>query len=883
MLKSGRLLSRASERLFRHIEVDASWRHAIESAGRRGPVIYVLRNVSVLDYLALEHLTHRFDLPRIGFVNELAPALTPQSTFGANVPAEQLRATVAQGQSAALFLKRPPSRLATAASGGPTRGRSEGAELLSALLDLQAQLDLRAPASSSEIMMMPQTFLWTQRPERRGFSIVDSVFGPAEFPGEMRQAAQFLLNYKNGLLRAGEALSLRDFQTQQGDDGPTDAKVRRLTYALLRKVERERRTIVGPAHKPPDRVREEVLRSPRLQKIIGELAGPGAEPHALLTAKASSMLKAMQTTPDVEAQRSIELLAQQVLDRVYSGVDVDMAGLERLRELHGEGSVVLLPSHKSHVDYIVLSYVLRQNAIQLPVIAAGDNLSFFPAGPLLRRCGAFFIRRRFRGDKLYTAVLDAYVRRLLRDGWMLELFLEGGRSRTGKLIPPMLGLLNMVVSSALGLKGRRVIFQPVAIGYERLMEEGAFAREISGEKKKPEAASELLKLPSVLQERWGRISIQFGEPMTLDELCEGLSVGTGPVSPAKRRAIVKRLAHQVMSEINRVTALTPGSLVALVLLSHRGGMSYRELAAHCARLTLMLLRLGARATPSLVHPGGSELRETGLREVLRLYVKSGLVEQHLPGDTLTADARKRAAIYSGSDAIFTLPANKRLRLDLAKNHVIHWLVDRSLIAVALLCRPAAADGAATVKGPALQLDTLRERVQSLSRLFKYEFMFRADAPFDDIFNEVLSDMVTRGELAHHGSLVILGPGHAELDGRGWLTFYASVVRNFIEAYRIAAVSLNDLLKGALSRKELLKRALRRGERMFLRGEVQRSESVSGPMIDNALTSFCDQGYLVRGKDTLELAESFRSEAGTAAIEGRIAAYLRRRADDELWG
>ncbi len=877
MLRTGRVLGRAAERFFRHIQVEEEWRRIVEAASARGPVVYVLRNVSTLDFLALSHLTHRLDLPRIGFVNELPEPLRPAPvTRHARTPAEHLRQTISMGQSAALFAKRHPDRI-----GIMQRGRSEGAALLETLLQLQADDPRR------EIMMVVQTFVWTQRPERRGFSLVDTLFGPADFPGDLRQSAQFLLNYKNCKLRAGDSISLRDFLDQQSGEPINEALVRRLTYTLLRKVERERRTIVGPAHKAPDRIREDVLRSPKLQAVIRELAGPAPELRRALTSKARTMLRKMQMIPDPDTARNLELLAGQVLERVYANIDVDLDGIERLRDAAQAGSVVLLPSHKSHVDYIVLSYVLRQHAIQLPVIAAGDNLSFFPIGPILRRGGAFFIRRKFRGDRLYSAVVDAYIRRLLRDGWLVEFFLEGGRSRTGKLLPPMLGLLNMVVAAALQLERRKVFFVPVSIGYERLMEEDAIAREASGGSKEPEDAGALLKLGSVLVDRFGSLNIQFGRIIELQELREELRIPSSEeVSPAKRRAIVKRVAHKVMAEINRVAALTPGGLVAMALLCQgRRGVTYSDLATHCRRLTKMMLEAGARATPSLVAPGSSTLREQGIREVLALYLKSGLVLQHVPGDTLTAKKSKRARLNTDPDVIFTVPDDKRLKLDLAKNHIIQLLVDRAVISVAFLCGPdpgTAEPETTQPKTPALQLRVLRRRVQTLSRLFKYEFMFRADAPFDQIFDEVLAQMIDHAELKKTGEHVTLAEGREGLDGRGWITFYATVLRNFLEAYLIAANSLNLLLRGALQRKDLLARALRNGERMFLQGKIERSEAVSRPMIDNALSSFIDAGYLIRERDQISLSPSFQSEEGVRAIQGRVSAYLRTRPDDEIW-
>ena len=289
------------------------------------------------------------------------------------------------------------------------------------------------------------------------------------------------------------------------------------------------------------------------------------------------MLDELAATPDPPTLRGLEIAADTLVDRVYAGVDVDQEGIERVREAAKKGSLVLLPSHKSHVDYMLLSFVLRKNALQIPAIAAGDNLAFFPIGPVFRNAGAFFIRRSFKGDRLYMAVVDAYVRRLIRDGFAIEFFLEGGRSRQGKLLAPKLGILNMVVDAALGVEHRPVSFVPVSIGYERTIEAGSYARELSGAEKKKEDAAALLKLGDVLREKYGRANVQFGQVLDLDELCKQQGIARGAMPPPKRRALVTRLAHRVMAEINRVTAVTAGSLVATVLLSHgRRGMAARR-------------------------------------------------------------------------------------------------------------------------------------------------------------------------------------------------------------------------------------------------------------------------------------------------------------------
>jgi glycerol-3-phosphate O-acyltransferase len=870
------LVAGAYERLFRRVPGTEAWAASVREAAGRGALVHVLRNISLIDLLALDYLTRRYALPPLGFSNELSAWIEPPMQALREAPEARLRRALKEGKSAVLFMKKPPDMLAGKTA--TKRGRSEGDELLRAILDGQRTGEIDA-------ILVPQTLVWTKRPDRRRFSLVDTLFGPAEFPGDLRAAAQFVLNFTHGVVRAGEALHAKDFLGPEGEE----AMARRLSYALLRRLERERRAILGPAQKPADRVREEVLRSPKLKAALDGLAKHGDKDLTALTDEARAMLRAMQAEPDPPTLRGLEVVADALVSRVYSGIDVDEEGIERLREAAKRGSVVLLPSHKSHVDYILMSFVLRRHGLQLPVVAAGDNLAFFPMGLVFRRAGAFFIRRSFKGDRLYPAVVDAYMRRLLRDGWVIEFFLEGGRSRTGKLLPPKLGLLNMIVDAALSLEGRRVSFVPVSIGYERMMEEGSYARELSGEAKRAESAAELLKVPDALREKYGRANVQIGAVIDLGEqsLKAGITPGE-PVPPARRRALVTKLAHHVMSEINRVTAVTPGSLVATALLSHRRrGLPHADLVEQCARLFALVRRLGARTTPSL---GGGEkgMREQAIREAIAVYVRGGLVRQHVPGDTLTGKARKRSALYAGSDVIYLVPDEKRILLDFSKNTILHLLVDRALISVALLSAPLAeardllGDGAHEI-APGAPLTLLGERVQALSKLFKLEFMFRADAPFQQIFEETVGAMVSSGELSVRGDSVGFGPGRDGLDGRGWIAFYASVVRSFLEGYRIAARTARVLTRGALPEKELTARALRVGEQMFLGGEIERSEAVSRPVFENAFATFLEQGYLAREQgDKIGLAAPFATEESAQAIEAGVASFLLRRAGDGRW-
>jgi len=896
------------KRFFDRIEVDDTWANAVREADRRGTVVYVLRNLSFVDFFALDYLTKRLDLPQVRFANDLGlwilepmgrgwlHALTDRSKASDE---NDLRRTVTEGKSAALFLKRPAQLLDPAARG---KGKNEGDAFIRTLFEVQR-------ASDKPILLVPQVFLWSKHQDQAKQSAFDAVLGPREWPGKVRTVAQFLMNYRHVTLRAGEPVDVQSFLATEAAEAPAnerttdDVLVRRITYTLLRRLERERRSVLGPTKKPADRLREEVVRSPKLQKVIHDMAGEGKQERRVLTARALDMLREMEAALDMNVIAAWDAGVHSVLSRIYTGVEIDEEGLARLRAATKEGSLILLPSHKSHLDYIFIAHVFYRNHLPVPVVAAGDNLSFFPLGPAFRRAGAFFIRRSFHGDRLYGAVVDAYMRRLIMDGWSMEFFLEGGRSRTGKLLAPKLGLLSVVVDAALGVTGRKIYFVPISIGYERVVEEKEYVRELSGAEKKKEDARGLLASAGLFAGKYGKLNLQVGELLTIDGMLEELdrhptksrkratlpppsdlspasrAVGaTSQLTPARRRAMVTHLAYRVMNEINHVTAVTPGSLVAMTLLTHgKRGISDSDLVDTCRRLARTLRNFGARFTPSFTSPHEQDsMRAAAIREALELFVRAGHVTVHMPTNgsgAIFGPARKTPS----DNAIYQVPDDARLSLDLSKNIVVHFFIARALVAAALLApqseRDAERDHARADEGPdargRMARTVVQERVQSLSRLFKYEFLFRADTSFDTIFAETLDGMVADGEIVLDADTVRVGPGEGALQ----VSLYGEIVRSFLESYRIAARGLGVLLKAPLAQKDVTKRALALGERMFLSEEVLRREAISRPVIDNAYSSFIDQGYLTRTEGKIALAASYATADAVKTIESRVALYL----------
>lgn len=843
-LLPAQLAAAVSDRLLSHITVDATWAEQVRELDRRGQVVYVLKNLSLVDFVALDYVTRRLDLPEIRFANDLGLGFFQPGRSGLaslfrrseQAETEHLAKALAEpGGSAALFLKRPPHLFEQGA-----RGRKDNDELLHALLDLQRK-------SKEPILLVPQVFIWSRSPDSKERGLQDLLFGPREWPGTLRTVTQFLMNYRHVALRAGDPVDLQAFLAHEGPGSSDETLVRRLVYTLLRRIERERRQVLGPVGKPKDRVRDEVLRSPKLSKTIKDLATRGGKDEAALVGDASAMLEELQADLDMNAMNALDTVFDATLARMYAGIEVDQEGLERLRGFAREGTLVLLPSHKSHADYIILSRVFYRADMPVPIIAAGDNLNFVPIGPILRKAGAFFIRRSFAGDKLYGAVVDAYIRRLILDGRALEFYLEGGRSRTGKLLAPKLGLLSMVVDAALSVD-RPVFFCPISIAYERFVEERAYARELSGGEKQKEDALGLLSAAETIFGRYGRVSIQFGRPMSLSEVRQSVTGSdAGALTPTERRRVISQLSHRVMREINAVTAVTPGALVALVLLGNeRRGMPHAELMRRAHWFARRLEGEGARFSPRLSAAGAHGLREDAVLEACQMHISAGHVIAQRP-----SQREAKGHGHAGSGAIYRVPDDGRVFLSLAKNTLVHFLVERGLIALSLLA----------ARAPVLPLPTLLSDTLFLSKLFKFEFAFRSDAQLEVTVRGVLGAMGSDQELQLEGDMV-----HLPTD-TGALGRYARALGEFVDGYLVAIRTARSLERPTAS-KEYLRRCLRTGDQMFLTGEIDRRESLSKPLMETALLSLLELGAVARTGDDLRCDDA---NAGRE-LEERLLAF-----------
>ncbi len=809
-------------RWFEPVRLERDAPGEVAALAARGSLVFVMRSAGLLNFLYLRFFLRRHGLPPLraaqGFPRAVAWVARIRSSRRA------FREAVATGEASLVFLGRRPRR-----------------DPLPGLVLLQRSLP-------RPVFLVPVLLVWSRRAQKLRPSVWDVLFGAPEAPSAFANAIAFLRSYRQAFFEVGRPIELAARIAERPGD-PDGSLARRVRGVLHQRLARAFRAAVGPPLKAPSRVREKVLRDRSLRATVDAVARESGRPRASVLADAEKDLLEIASRYDPVFVRIARALLTWVFGRLYTSVEVDEEGLARVKRAAVDAPLVFCPSHKSHVDYLVLSWLLYGHGMTPPHIAAGVNLAFWPIGAIARRGGAFFIRRKVKGDRVYTAVLRAYVKHLLRDRFPQEFYLEGGRSRTGKLLFPKTGLVSMEVDAWLDGAADDVVFVPVAIDYEKLIEASSYAKELSGAEKKKESLRGLLGVARILFRRYERLHVQFEEPISLKEaararLGEGaadlsvddswageadrtassLEPGSRSASAEAKRRLVQATANRIAYGISRAVTITPVGLVAAVLLSHvRRGIGASEVARRVELLRYVAAAGGARFSRDL-QGAPSDPREPGpIADALRGLVRGGLA---------------RAETAAG-ETIYLVDDEKRPVLDYHRNAVIHRFVSPALVAAA-----------ARSAGPGAATQEVRAAALRLSRLFKLEFMYRVGARFDEIFDENLAFLARLRALSPDGGRV--GPGAED-----WiLPFLSELVRPYVEAYFTTFRTAEALLPEGgdpVDRRILVKESMERLRAAFLSGELALRESISKATVENAVEWLVEQGLL--GEDAGKVSRS----------------------------
>ncbi|CAK7226290.1 hypothetical protein SBRCBS47491_006182 [Sporothrix bragantina] len=591
--------------------------------------------------------------------------------------------------------------------------------------------------------------------------------------------------------------------------------------------------------------------------------------------------------------RGAYYLVTQLLTRAYhQGIHVASEDVVMLRKVaeratRAKQSIVFLPCHRSHVDYVGLQLICYRLGIAMPVVVAGDNLNFPLVGSFLQHAGAMYIRRSFGDDMLYTTLVQAYIDTMLQGGYNLECFIEGGRSRTGKLLSPKFGILGFILDSLLSGRVKDTIIIPVSTQYDKVIETEGYVTELLGTPKKAENLSDFLTGgSSVLSLKLGRVDVRFHEPWSLrsfiDEQMVRLTgqpsvsqpsstanspMAAPPVDAGVRQKILRTLGYKVLSDINDVSVVMPTALIGTVLLTLRGrGVGQSELIRRVQWLTTRIRAKGGRV---------AHFHSASLPDIIDRALEV------LGKDLVGVIGGLAEPVYYAVD---------RFQLSFYRNMTIHLFISEALVCAAMYTRIKQGGGPSQQE---ITFEDLHEQAMFLSTLFRGEFIFPTEgfeANLDRTLRGLEADGMLHLERASAGAGgvpagKIVKVGLSELErtsGRESFDFYCFLIWPFIEASWLAAVSLMGLTPPGDVKDEIW---IELGKTLYHQGDLSYFEAVNKETLKNAYTRFQEEGIVrvVRSKDDpkavqprLQLHPDWRvprdPATGQLRAEGRLWAF-----------
>lgn len=429
-----------------------------------------------------------------------------------------------------------------------------------------ARLIDAAESSDEDILIVPVSIFWGRGPQKSDGFWSSLFTDEGDKSNIFSRALSVLFNGRSTLLRFGDPVSLKQLKA---DERVVQNLTRKLTRVLRVHFARTRLLTIGPNQLSPKKLAVDLIKADIVQRAIQREMKRNKTSKVEAEKQAKAYAIEIAAVINIRAAIVLEKILGWLWNKLYDGIVLHH--FVRVERLSREHQIIYVPSHQSHMDYLVLSYALFTRGLAVPHVAAGINLNIPIVGPWLRRCGAFFLRRSFKGNVLYGAVFEAYMGYLASNGTAVEYFVEGGRSRTGRKLKAKPGLLAMSVRSYLREHKRSVVFIPVNFAYEKLVEGDTYVNELSGKPKKSESIMGVLRSFKALKDHFGQVHVNFGSAIHLDKLIEAERPHWRGEDCADNKELVNtlvtKLGTQIMSGINEATHVNCVGLLAMALLN----------------------------------------------------------------------------------------------------------------------------------------------------------------------------------------------------------------------------------------------------------------------------------------------------------------------------
>lgn len=513
------------------------------------------------------------------------------------------------------------------------------------------------------IELIPVTILWGRAPEKEDSILKLLTIDNWREPTIAKQLFNIGVHGREAYVQFHEPQHLGQLVQQAQTENPGRPIANVVEKKLRTYLATRREMILGPDLSDKRNVIDKLLESPAIKKAISDKVETDNLKPSLVRQEAREYLEEIASDYAYPIIRIYDRFLTWLWTQLYDGVEVNH--FEKIQHLGENHQVVYVPCHRSHIDYLLLSYVIYKRGLMIPYVAAGNNLNLPVLGALLRSGGAFFLRRSFKGNALYGSVFKEYLYNVISRNTPLEYFVEGGRSRSGRLLPPKTGMLAMTVHSQLRGAGKPIVFVPTYIGYERLMEGATYVKELRGKPKESESLVGLLRASRKIERIFGRVHVSFGNPLYLKDFMEKFDVRPNSLDnqmndtalPEAAQKMVNNIAVKIMQQINRAAVVNPVSLLSLVLLSTP---KYALDEVSC----LEQLALYQHIATSLPYDAATVVTPISPKEIINYGLKLKLIERksHLLGDMIT------------------VAPNQAVLLSYFRNNILHAFILSSLIA-----------------------------------------------------------------------------------------------------------------------------------------------------------------------------------------------------------
>lgn len=668
-------------------------------------------------------------------------------------------------------------------------------------------------STAHTIHIVPLQFLYDKQPEKSEKSFFDLLFGEKSRPGALRKTLLFFMSLRtNPQAKFGSEINLKEFISEQ-----PEATTTTLTEKLYQRIEEtlaiEHARITGPKLKSKETLIHDILNDKSFDESLANLGHELGESKGTLKDKMKRYLNEIAADVNYSYAQFFYLVLNYVWTHIFDGLVVKHDQLNKIRAVAGKHPVVLVPMHRSHIDYLLISHIFYSNNITFPHVCAGINLNFWPVGRIIRKCGGFFIRRRLEGNLVYKESLYAYIKTLMDQGYCMEFFIEGTRSRTGKMLKPKMGILSQVLRAYLEGKQDDIYFVPIAVNYDQLIEQKAYESERAGQEKSKEDAAELLKVRKIFNKKYGKVYVEFAEPISLREFLSRKNLSKNN-SMHEIKNEVTEFATYLTYQMNKVAIITPISLAATVILTFgRKNFSFAELLNNIHALK-RYLDYKKVTYSDLIHFSD----QWAYSEALQILQARGFVKE----------------IKTFEETFYTLEPQYRSQLDYYKNNILHFFISLSCLCKILSAIP---------NGSTVSLEQVIKKYETFKKLFDNDFTFSARVSIANHLRRVLVFLEEQNMVQTSDDFVNFTKTLTTEHQKSF-ELYSRLVDNFLESHLVVLRYLKLNHFESIEAKILIKDILEKSRPLYLKDDLGYPEAANRFNLENSL-KFCSDVGLVQ--------------------------------------